>query len=305
MADAPSWADFRRALGDARKVPLPGTFGLPDARHLLRMCREERLRFHVEVARVGRWVLENHAKKLSEDELWLVHEQTAVACLDVGQVDVAGSLIEAMMRGLPDGARLTRARAMWIELGEAQQADAAYTAVVEKFPSSLALLQRQAGKDLSRATSGAEAASALVQHLESFPADADAWNALAGIYINEQRYTQALYCLEEVLLHQPGNPRALLRYAEVNYTCGTTEAFAVAAKYFARTVQLTQGRLPRALFGLVASLSRLSDEQALSAAQKELSSLACQALCTTYPKATAEGAAVRTALARMGFNASA
>ena len=63
---------------------------------------------------------------------------------------------------------------------------------------------------------------------------ADAWNALAGIYINEQRYTQALYCLEEVLLHQPGNPRALLRYAEVNYTCGTTEAFAVAAKYFAR-----------------------------------------------------------------------
>ena len=57
------------------------------------------------------------------------------ACLDVGQVDVAGSLIEAMMRGLPDGARLTRARAMWIELGEAQQADAAYTAVVEKFPS--------------------------------------------------------------------------------------------------------------------------------------------------------------------------
>ena len=48
------------------------------------------------------------------------------------------------------------------------------------------------------------------------------------------------------------------------------------ARRACRTVQLTQGRLPRALFGLVASLSRLSDEQALSAAQKELSSLACQ-----------------------------
>ena len=48
-----------------------------------------------------------------------------------------------------------------------------------------------------------EAISRLVQFLEAYSTDAEAWAELADLYFSQGMYQQAIYCLEEVLLIAP------------------------------------------------------------------------------------------------------
>jgi len=305
-----------------------------------RACREDQLRFSSEVARVGLFVIEHHAGRLPDDEKWLVHEQVAIgehrpapphaapapgrppvaspppppdtpaapprlaACLDVRRTGEAEGVIKAMMKGLPDGGRLSRVRAMWVERSNPDDVDAVYDTQAGAFPTNLALMQRRVGKDLSRA-GAASAANALLAYLRDFGSDADAWESLAGVYLGEGRHPQALYCLEECMLHAPGSATFVLRYADLLYTLDRPEAFALAGKYYARAVQMTAGRLPRALFGAVAALSRAGDAAPLAHAQRELAGLSARALREAYPAGTAEGNAVGVLLERCGVGAGA
>lgn len=55
-------------------------------------------------------------------------------------------------------------------------------------------------KSLGKTT---DAIDALVQLLESSPTDIEAWTELADLYISHSLFSQAIYCLEEVLLVTP------------------------------------------------------------------------------------------------------
>lgn len=48
-----------------------------------------------------------------------------------------------------------------------------------------------------------EAIDALVQLLEASPTDIEAWTELSELYMSKGLYTQAEFCLEEVLLVAP------------------------------------------------------------------------------------------------------
>ena len=48
-----------------------------------------------------------------------------------------------------------------------------------------------------------EAISALVGLLESSPTDAEAWAELSDLYVSQAMYSQACFCLEEVILIVP------------------------------------------------------------------------------------------------------
>ena len=49
----------------------------------------------------------------------------------------------------------------------------------------------------------AEAIEALVELLEASPADIEAWTELSDLYITQGFFSQAEFCLEEVLLVAP------------------------------------------------------------------------------------------------------
>lgn len=51
----------------------------------------------------------------------------------------------------------------------------------------------------------AEAISALVEFLEAFPTDAEAWCELADLYQAQGMSSQAIFCLEEALLIAPNS----------------------------------------------------------------------------------------------------
>lgn len=49
----------------------------------------------------------------------------------------------------------------------------------------------------------ADAISALVEFLEAFPTDTEAWCELSGLYTGQGLGDQAIFCLEEALLMLP------------------------------------------------------------------------------------------------------
>ena len=54
--------------------------------------------------------------------------------------------------------------------------------------------------------------------LQRFMADQEAWMELADLYISQQDWPKAAFCVEELMLHNPYNHLYLQRYAEIKYT---------------------------------------------------------------------------------------
>ena len=45
--------------------------------------------------------------------------------------------------------------------------------------------------------------------------DREAWAQLADIYLSKQRYSEAAFCYEEMLMIEPNNPHLHYKYASV------------------------------------------------------------------------------------------
>lgn len=58
----------------------------------------------------------------------------------------------------------------------------------------------------------------LNKHIEMNQENSEAWIELADIYLQKQNFTKALFCYEELLMHQPKNYIVNLRYAETLYS---------------------------------------------------------------------------------------
>jgi hypothetical protein len=48
--------------------------------------------------------------------------------------------------------------------------------------------------------------------------DQEAWQELSELYLTEQEYGKAAFCMEELILHNPHNHLFHQRYAEIKYT---------------------------------------------------------------------------------------
>jgi tetratricopeptide (TPR) repeat protein len=97
----------------------------------------------------------------------------------------------------------------------------------------------------------AEAAKALVDYLETYSADGDAWFELARLYLAEGQHRKAAFCYEELLLLAPTNHAFHLKYAEILYTLGTAADLKTARGYFAHALNLCPQNNARALYGLL------------------------------------------------------
>jgi ER membrane protein complex subunit 2 len=98
-------------------------------------------------------------------------------------------------------------------------------------------------RSLNRPT---EAISQLTLLLDSFPTDAEAWAELSDLYLTQDMYSQAAFCLEELLLLQPNSYFVHVQYAEVCWGLGRE---GTAVKHWCRSVELC-GDFYRGWFGL-------------------------------------------------------
>ena len=81
----------------------------------------------------------------------------------------------------------------------------------------------------------ADATEALAEFVDHFPLDQESWQELASLYTEQNKYAQAAYALEELLLLAPHNSYYLLQYAETLYTMGE---IAKAYKIYLRVLEL-------------------------------------------------------------------
>jgi tetratricopeptide (TPR) repeat protein len=114
-----------------------------------------------------------------------------------------------------------------------------------------------------------------------------AWEHAASLYLRTGAFTQAIFCLEEVLLHQPGNIDVHLLLAETLYSAGGPANYETARGCFSGIIEMTGGENTRALYGVCACEAQLatggkSKGSGSSGGKSELGGLAGEALRQHY-----------------------
>jgi len=80
---------------------------------------------------------------------------------------------------------------------------------------------------------------------------------LSELYILEQDYNKAAFCMEELLLHNPHNHLYHLRNGDIRYTMGGFDQLETAEQFYSQAVKLAPSNM-RALFGLLLTSSQLA-----------------------------------------------
>jgi len=140
-----------------------------------------------------------------------------------------------------------------------------YDNILSENPTIVPVAKRRIAllRTLSRSS---EAISALVQLLAMSPIDAEAWAELSDMYLAENMYQQAIFCLEEVLLITPNAWNVHARLGEVLYmstlsAIGSKDneiesALFQAVRRYSRSIELCDHYL-RGYYGLKSVTDRL------------------------------------------------
>lgn len=80
-------------------------------------------------------------------------------------------------------------------------------------------------------------------------ADQEAWHELCSLYLHEGDYNKALFCMEEVMLHNRHSHLVHQRLGEIRYTMGGAENIEIAKTYYLHAYKLNPKNL-RVLYGL-------------------------------------------------------
>ena len=85
-------------------------------------------------------------------------------------------------------------------------------------------------------------------YLDAYMNDPDAYNELAQIYLMVNEYDKAIFCLEELLLHNPNDYKVLNRIGDIYCSKNNAADAKVAIKYYSRSILINP--TPRAFFGI-------------------------------------------------------
>lgn len=85
--------------------------------------------------------------------------------------------------------------------------------------------------------------------LRRFMSDQEAWHELCNCYLAEGDYAKAVFCMEEVLLHNPHSHLVHQRLGEIRYTMGGLDNVELAKTYYLQAYKLNAKNL-RVLYGL-------------------------------------------------------
>lgn len=85
--------------------------------------------------------------------------------------------------------------------------------------------------------------------IHSFMTDVEAWQELTDLYINENDFNKAAFCMEEQILINPHNHLLHQRYADIKYSQGGADNIDLARSYYCQAIHLCPSNL-RAVYGL-------------------------------------------------------
>lgn len=221
-----------------------------DARDTLRKWREDGSRKSSKTVKLARDLL-MHRKSDLGNEVWPIYEQTCTAALDCGDFSLAKECLKNLKKQFPDSVKVSMLQGLYLEAEEKySEANTLYDEIIDAHPSCSAAWKRKVAILVARGKT-LEAIKELNEFLNVFMSDTEAWLELADLYIKNNEYGRAGFCLEELLLTNPHHYLYHLKYAEICYSIGS-ERIELARKHYATAVKLNPSSL-RALYGFYLS----------------------------------------------------
>lgn len=196
-------------------------------------------------------------------------EQICLAAIDVQDHQLIKICLDELAAKFPGSIRVKRLRIMArLEMRERfEDALKSYDELIRADESNAIHYKRKVAILIAQRRN-LDAIRELSEYLKKFMNDQEAWLELSDLYIQEQEYSKAAFCLEELILTNPHNHLYFQKYAEIQYTINTTESHELARTYFSQALKLNQGNL-RALFGLYLSATSLSTSSKLAAPKRK------------------------------------
>ncbi|KAJ9630477.1 Inositol phosphatase SIW14 [Taxawa tesnikishii (nom. ined.)] len=202
-------------------------------------------------------------------EKWTTLENLLLACLRTGDNESAYLCLEELTDRF--GANNERVQALNGLYREATARDdkaleevlRSYEDVLKETPTNMPIRKRRVALLRSMGRVG-DAIGALRELLDASPIDAEAWSELADMYISQGAYSQAIFCLEEVLLITPNAWNIHARLGEATYISANAaesdgdklKTLSEAMRRFCRSIELCDDYL-RGYYGLKLTTSRL------------------------------------------------
>ncbi|XP_028404188.1 ER membrane protein complex subunit 2-like [Dendronephthya gigantea] len=227
------------------------------ARNKMKEWRDEPPRNSEEVIELGESLIVEHGSKLG-DELWSVYEQVLIAALDLGKTDLASMCLKALSSQFPGSLRVKRLIAMKHEaLNQFDKATEMYDDMIAKEPANSAPYKRKISILVGQ-NKISEAVKALNDYLKRFMSDHEAWGELTDLYISQQEFSKAAFCMEELIISNPHNHLFYQKYAEILYTMRGVENLEKSRSYFSQALRLDNNNM-RALYGFFMAASSLAN----------------------------------------------
>lgn len=248
-----------------------------EARDLFRTWREENVRKSQDVINIWEYTLLSKAHKLG-DEKYQVLEQVCVAALDCNRMDIVDECLLELSNQFPSSLRIHKLQAMKLEAQERyDEALDLLESIIKRDETNSAPRKRRIAILKSRGRIN-DAIKELTEYLKRFMIDQEAWQELSDLYLQEQEYGRAAFCIEELILHNPHNHLLHQRYAEIRYTQGGFENLELARSHYCLALKLNPNNM-RALYGLFLSAANIAmSPKCTSPKKKDANKLASWAL---------------------------
>ncbi|MCJ1396327.1 hypothetical protein MMC18_009216 [Xylographa bjoerkii] len=203
-------------------------------------------------------------------ELWATYEKLIYSCLRIGDDKSAHLCLERLIKRFgASNERVMGLRGLYQEA--VAEDDAAFKAIYAEYgriltddPTNMPVMKRRITL-LQSLGMQSEAIEALAELLQISPTDAEAWTELSALYLTQAMYSQASYCLEEVLLIYPNAWNVHARLGEVHFISSFSpgdsnetsieKALTEAIRRYCRSIELCDGYL-RGYYGLKTSTDR-------------------------------------------------
>ncbi|RMJ26618.1 hypothetical protein PHISP_02490 [Aspergillus sp. HF37] len=194
-------------------------------------------------------------------------EQLFFACLQTGDDKSAQLCLDRLAQYFgASNERVTGLQGLYEEATAEGQADLEkclekYNGILSENPVNVPIIKRRIAllRSMSRLS---DAVSALTELVGAIPTDAEAWCELADLYQSQGMSSQAIFCLEEVLLITPNAWNVYASLGELLYISASQETEAArkllgrSVRLFCRSIELCDDYL-RGLYGLALASSTL------------------------------------------------
>lgn len=208
-------------------------------------------------------------RKLGIEEKWTVIEQFCIAAIDLHDEEIYGVCLKRLNKQFPNSNRVKLLNIMATsELsGDYEEAISRYNEMIEDDKTNTGARKRKIAILISQ-RKNVEAIRELCDYLKKFMNDHEAWKELCELYMTEQDYPKAIFCMEELLLSHPLSHIYHTRLAEMYYTLNTQESLDQARSYYSQALKLNDSNV-RALHGLHLTLKNLLSGNKLTAQQRK------------------------------------